>query len=150
MIGNMILAISNEQTEVDNHHRIVQDRKGVHRRQIRITEVDRDLKHNRHCQIRTTEVNRLNPEDLIHEMAILNNGPVTKDKPQKEIHKIQGMATGSKEMSEIAQINSRLRHNRMVDLARSCHRHRIPRKAQWKSGKRRRRPECTRLLTNQR
>ena len=96
MIGNMILGISNEQTEVDNHHRIVQDRKGVHRRQIRITEVDQGLKHNRHCQIRTTEVNRPSPEDLTHGMALLSNGQVTKDKPQKGTTRIQGMVTGSK------------------------------------------------------
>ena len=149
MIGNMILAISNEQTEVDNHHRIDQDRKGVHRRQTRITEVGHDPKHSRHCQIKTTEANHLNPEDLTHGMAHLSNGRVTKDMPQKGTHRILEMVTGSKEMSEIAQINGRLRRNQMVDLVRSCHRHRTPRKAQWKSGKRRRRPECMRLPTNQ-
>lgn len=146
----MILAISNDQTEVDNHHQIVQDHKGVHRHQIRITEVDQDLKHNRHCQIRTTEVNYLSPEDLIRELALISNGQVTKDKPQKGTTRIQEMVTGSKEMSEIGQINDRLRRNRTVVLARSCHHHKTPRKAQWKCGKRRRRPECMRLLTNQR
>lgn len=110
----MILAISNDQTEVDNHHQIVQDHKGVHRHQIRITEVDQDLKHNRPCQIRTTEVNYLSPEDLIREVALISNGQVTKDKPQKGTTRIQEMVTGSKEMSEIGQINDRLRRNRTV------------------------------------
>lgn len=147
-IVSMILATSNDQTEVDRHHRIVQDRKG---RPIRIIEVDRDLMHSHLCQIRTTEVNHLRPEDLIREMALLSHGPVTKANPHNETNRIQEMATGSKGLPEIGQSNDRLRRNRMADLTRSRRRrHMIPRKAQWKSGKRRRRPECMRLLTNQR
>jgi hypothetical protein len=115
----MILAISNDQTEVDNHHRIAQDRKGVHRQQIRITELDQDLKHNRQCRTRTTEASHLSPEGPTHGMVVLSNGRVTKGTPQKGINRTQEMVTGSKEMSEIAQINDRLRRNRTVDLARS-------------------------------
>lgn len=150
MTGNMILATSNDQTKVDSHHRIVRDRKGDHRRRIRITEVDQGLKHSSHRQIRTTEVNRLNPEDLTREMAPLSHGQVTKDIPQKGINRIQGMVTEDKEMLEIGQSNGRLHRNRTVDLTGSSHRHRTPRRARWKNGKRRRRPNCMRLLTNQR
>lgn len=144
-IVSMILATSNDQTEVDRHHRIVQDRKG---RQIRIIEVDQGLMHSCLCQIKTTEVNHLTPKGLIREMALLVHGPVTKANPQNETNRIQEMATGSKGLPEIGQSNDRLRRNRMADLTRSSNHDRIPRKAQWKSGKRRRRPECMRLLTN--
>jgi hypothetical protein len=150
MTGNMILATSNDQTEVGSHHRIDRDRKGDHRRQTRITEVDQGLKHSSHRQTRTTEINHLNLEDLAREMAHLSHGRVTKDIPPKGINRIQETATESKGMPEIDQSNVRLHHNRTVDLTGSSHHHRIPRRAQWKNGKRRRRPNCMRLLTNQR
>jgi hypothetical protein len=150
MIGNMILATSNDQTEVGSHHQIARDRKGDQRRQIRITEVDQGLNHSSHRQTRTTEVNHLNPEGLTREMLPLSHGRITKDIPQKRINRIQEMATENKGMPEIGQSSARLHRNRTADLTASSHHHRTPRRAQWKNGKRRRRPNCTRLPTNQR
>jgi hypothetical protein len=145
-IGHMILATSNGQREVDLHHRIVQDHKG---RQIRIIEVDQDLMHSSYRQIRTIEVNHLSPEALIREMALPSHGRVTKAKKRNEINMIREMTQGSKKLLEIGQINGHLRRNRMVDPTRSSHRHRTPRRVQWRSGKQRRRPECMKPLTSQ-
>lgn len=126
-IVSMILATSNDQTEVDRHHRVVQDRRG---RRIKIIEVDQGLMHSRLCQIETTEVNHLSPEALIPGTVLLSHGRVTQANPQNEINRTREMATGSQGLPEIGQTNGRLRRNRMADSTRSSRRHKIPRKAQ--------------------
>jgi len=148
-IDNTILGTNNDQTEVDNHPRTVLTREGRHQLQIKITEMEQDLKDNRHRRIKTTEVSHLSLKDTTRGMATLSNGQATRAKLQIGTNRTREMATGSKEISEIGQRNDHLRRNRMAALVRDSHRQKNPRRVQWRSGKRKRRRDYTKLPTNQ-
>jgi hypothetical protein len=142
-IGSTILDTSNDQAEVAIHLRTDQDRRDHHRHPTRITE----------GILLSLEVNHLSPEGMMHGMATHSNGLATKLKLQSGFSKIQETATVSGKacrMAETGQIEGHLRHNQMVDLVRQCHRQRNRRKVQWRSGRPKKRQDCTRMRTSQR
>jgi hypothetical protein len=149
-IGSTILGISNDQIEAGTYPRTALDRKDHHRCQTNLTATEQGLKDNHHRQTRTTEVNRLSLEDMTRGTAPLSNGQATKVNLQSGFIRIRGMVSGSRGTSEIGQRNSHHRRIRMVDLVRDSRRRRNQRRVQWRSGKRKRRRECTRLPTDQR
>jgi hypothetical protein len=139
-IGSMILDTSNDQAEVAIHLPTDQDRRDLHHHPTRSTE----------GILPSLAVNLLS---LVHITVIRSNGQATKLKLQSGFSKIQETATESGKacrMAETGQIEGHFRHNQMVGLVRRCRRQRNRRKVQWKSGRPKRRQDCTRMPTSQR
>jgi hypothetical protein len=141
--GSMIPDTSNDRAEVATHLRTDQDRRDHHHHPTRTIE----------GILLSLAVNLLSLEGMIHGTATHSNVQATKLKVQSGFSKIQETATESGrayKMAETGQTKDQLLRNLTVGLVRQCHHQRNRRKVQWRSGRPKKRQDCTRMRTSQR